>query len=170
MILLKEPFRFQRSKQQKDIADHEMARVPGEGERYQNGGMVWVHEERYKQKRERELQRKRLAEQRKKLAEEREKLAEHREREREKYDAEYIDNGYRVKSKKANDQEMENRRLTLENENLRAMLAKYQDHHKKCVRGHGVMDVKKEEHKSHLTQPPPAAHLSEGQGRARYQE
>ena len=87
-----------------------------------------------------------LAEQRGKLAQQRGKLAQQRE-EREEYDADYINSGYRVKSKKAKkeDQEEENRRLKHENQNLRAMLFEYQDKHRKCVREHGIMDVKKKE-------------------------
>ena len=70
-------------------------------------------------------------------------LAEQRKR-RGDYDAEEDDSGYKVgpieMAKLKDNQEEENKRLKLENQNLRAMLVEYQDKHKKCVREHGNME------------------------------
>ena len=59
-------------------------------------------------------------------------------------DADENDSGYKVgpleMAKLKDDQEEENKRLKLENQNLRAKLVEYQDKHKKCVREHGNME------------------------------
>jgi len=74
----------------------------------------------------------------------REKQLAEKRKQRGELDADENDSGYKVgpleMAKLKDDQEEENKRLRIENQNLRAKLAEYQDKNKKCVREHGNME------------------------------